>query len=218
MRWWLGGKYYCMTIRSLADLLADIPAQLPEERVSIDTLLLAFHERGFGFLLLLFAMPMALPIPVPPGINVILASPLILLTAQQAIGRHTIWLPQFIRQKTLSRAKFDGLINGIIPWMRRIELLIRPRFGFVTQGFFSLLIGTAGFIMALSICVPLPLTNTIPSFGIALMAIGVLMRDGLAVLTGMTIGLAWVALLTGFLIFAGTEGLDILKETIKSWL
>ncbi len=69
--------------------------------------------------------------------------------------------------------------------------------------------------MALSVCVPLPLTNTVPAFGIALMSIGILMRDGLAVLAGVAIGMIWVFILYGILLFVGLEGVDLMKETIK---
>ena len=48
------------------------------------------------------------------------------------------------------------------------------------------------------------------------MAIGVIMRDGLSVLAGMAIGLAWVAMVAAVLVFIGTEGLDSVKEALKS--
>ena len=85
---------------SISEILIRLRDTLPSERISIADLLEAFHERGFGFILLIFSVPMALPIPVPPGINVLLATPLILLTAQQALGRHTIWLPEKVKNKT----------------------------------------------------------------------------------------------------------------------
>ena len=72
--------------------------------------------------------------------------------------------------------------------------------------------------MALSVIIPLPLTNTIPSLGIALMAVGVIMRDGLAVIAGALIGMAWVALLCGIVIFLGTDGIDLAKDFIKGLL
>lgn len=83
---------------------------------------------------------------------------------------------------------------------------------------FSHLIGVFGLIMALTICVPLPLTNTVPSIGIAVMAIGVLSRDGLAVIAGAAVGMVWVVILALALIFLGTEGIDFVKDTIKGWL
>ena len=57
-----------------------------------------------------------------------------------------------------------------------------------------------------------------PSFGIALMAVGVLMRDGLAVIIGAIIGSLWVAMLAGAVVFLGTEGIDVVKDFIKSLL
>jgi hypothetical protein len=173
------------------------------DRIFFHEIVEAFHERGFGMLLLILAAPMALPLPVPPGVNIILASPLIFLTAQQAIGRHTPWLPQFILQKQVKLSLFQKTMGGILPWIKKIEIISRARFGFITQGIFSYIIGLSGFLMALSVCVPLPLTNTVPSLGICLMAFGVFMRDGLAVLAGMLIGFSWIALL----IIAGEAGI-----------
>lgn len=206
-----------MSIRSISELLEDLDHQFTGEFVTLDEVLNGFHERGFGFFLFIFALPAALPLP-GLGINLVVAVPLLLLTAQQALGRKTIWIPAGMRKKNIERTKLSGMIDSALPFTQKIELLIRPRLGFVTQGVFSNLIGFLGFIMALSVCLPVPLTNTVPSFGIALMAIGVIMRDGLSVIAGALIGTAWVAMLIFIIIFLGAEGLDALKETIKGFL
>jgi len=205
------------TIRPISSILAELSASLPASRTSIAVLLESLHERGFGFILLIFALPMALPLPVPPGINILLASPLILLTAQQALGRHTIWLPEGMKRKTISSAKLSRILAGAIPWMQRIERFVRPRLGWMTQGIASNLIGLMGLLMALTITIPLPLTNTVPSLGIALMAIGIIMRDGLSVLIGAFIGMCWILILGGVITYLGVEGIDALKESIKSF-
>ena len=152
------------------------------------------------------------------GVGTVLGIPLVFLTAQQAIGRHTIWFPQKFRQKSMKRENVISLIEKALPWTQRIEKFIKPRLEFVTHGVFSRMIGICGFAMALSVCVPLPLTNTVPSFGIALMAIGILMRDGLAVLAGAAIGMLWIFALYGILLFVGLEGIDLIKDTIKGLL
>lgn len=207
-----------MAIRKISQLFEEDLLAIKSERVTLAQILEKVHERGFGMLLFILALPMALPLPVPPGVNVILASPLIILTAQQALGRHTIWLPQKLLEASFSQKKFSRLIQMCLPWIVRLEVFVRPRLGFLTRGVFSCLIGLLGLIMALTVCIPLPLTNTVPSLGIACMAIGVIMRDGLAVLAGAFIGTLWVALLIGFVLFLGLEGIDVLKETIKSML
>ncbi len=204
-------------MRSLSDILKSIETECSGETISIDNLLEAFHERGFGFFLFIFALPAALPIPAV-GVGTILGMPLVFLTAQQAIGRHTIWFPERFKEKGLKRETVISMVERALPWTKRVEKLIKPRLSFVTQGLFSRIIGIFGFIMALSVCVPLPLTNTVPSFGIALMSIGVIMRDGLAVLAGAIIGMLWVSALVAVVLFLGTEGIDVVKELIKSYI
>lgn len=206
-----------MNTRTLSELLADLNTHMTTENVTIKTLLEAFHERGFGFFLFLFALPAALPIPAF-GINTIIALPLILLTAQQAIGRHTIWIPEKWKAKTISKSSVSSFIEKANPWIKRLEFFVRPRLSFITQGHSSKIIGLLGFFMALAVSIPLPLTNTIPSFGIALMSIGILMRDGLAVIAGAVIGIAWVVLLVAFVTLYGPEGFDIVKNFIKGFL
>lgn len=207
-----------MTVRSISQTLKDLRAHITDERIGIDAILEGLHERGFGILLLIFSLPMALPLPVPPGINVILALPIVLLTAQQSIGRHTIWMPDNLKKKTISRDTFHGFLDKATPFLETLEIIIKPRLGFMTQGVFSNIIGVLGLVMALTTMIPLPLTNTVPCIGISIMAIGVLSRDGLAVLAGALIGIGWVILLAWAVIFLGTEGIDIIKDTIKSVL
>ncbi len=207
-----------MSIRPLSGLLADVKTgTAAKDQIKIADLIEAFHERGFGFFLFLFALPAALPLPAL-GIGTLLALPLIFLTAQQAYGRHAIWLPGKVTNQIIETQQLHGFIDKAMPWVEKLEILFCPRFGFITQKPFSFFAGIAGFIMALSVLFPVPLTNTVPSIGIALMAVGILMRDGLAILAGMTIGLIWVFLLVYAVVVFGPEGLDWVKETVKSYI
>lgn len=205
------------TPRFISEVLIELKASLTAEKVCIDDLLKALHERGFGFLIFIFALPAALPLP-GLGVNLIIAMPLVFLTVQQAMGRHTIWIPTWMKSKAINRETFEGIVDKAIPFVEKFEYLVRPRLGFITQGVFSVLIGIFGLLMALSICIPLPLTNTVPAMGIACMAIGVIMRDGLAVIAGAVFGTAWVFMIFFVIIFFGMEGIDLVKETIKGWL
>lgn len=201
-------------MRTLLELMDDIQDHIQGDDVTVKTLLDAFHERGFGFFLFLIALPAALPIPAI-GISTVIALPLMMLTVQQALGRNTVWLPQKWHHKKISRSKVEGFMETAQPWIKRLQFFIKPRLSYITQGVFSNLIGIAGVVMAMAVAVPLPLTNTVPAFGIALMAIGVLMRDGLAVIVGMVIGILWVTTLLSLLIIFGSEGIDLVKEFIK---
>ena len=202
-------------IRALSEILADYAANLPAGAVSVDNILDAFHERGFGILLLLFAAPLALPF-TPPGINIVLAAPLLFLTLQQTLGARTVWMPEKFRRRAVSAEKLKTTLITLIPWMRRIEFFLRPRLGFITHGRLSRVIGLLGMIMALVCLIPVPGTNTVPSIGIALMAAGVSMRDGLAVIAGAFIGIGWAAMIVCAILFFGPEAFEIIKGAIAS--
>lgn len=197
------------TPRPLSALLEDLKNVLTGEKVQIERILEGFHERGFGIMLFLFSLPAAVPIPMP-GLNSFIAIPLILLTWQQMMGRHTVWMPDRVRFAEIDRDLMDKTIDFSIPWVKRLEYFIKPRLGSVTQGVFSHLIGASGLIMAVCGAIPLPFVNTVPAIGITLMAVGVLMRDGLVVLAGMIGGLVWVVgILTAYALFGMTAAVMI---------
>lgn len=206
-----------MTVRSITALLQGFAQDLDKDRVCVGDILEAFHERGFGAVLFILALPAAVPLP-GLGINVIIALPLLFLTAQQMVGRHTIWLPEKTKSKSIKTESIRSMIATLQPWLERLEFFVRPRLGWMTQGIFSNLIGLFGFIMAVSVTIPLPLTNTVPSMGIALMALGVFMRDGLAVIAGAMVGLLWIIMMITVIMMFGTEGIDLIKDTIKAYL
>jgi hypothetical protein len=201
-----------MTIRKLSEVLADLKHALSGESITMDALLDGLHERGFGVVLLVFALPLSIPIPKPPGISTLFGIPLFILTIQQALGRRVFWMPQFIRRRTVQKENLDKLLDHTIPAVQKIEVLIRPRLEWVTHGRFSRLIGILGAIMAAFISIPLPGSNTIPGIGIALMAMGVMMRDGLAVIIGALVGTGWVFGLGSLYLFFGREGLNVLQS------
>jgi hypothetical protein len=183
------------TPRRLKDLLRDAVDTIDGEQTTLGAFVDALHERGFGILIFLFALPMAIPLPVPPGVNLLFSTPLLFLTFQQIYGAKSPWFPNRLRHKQLKKESLEKIVINAEPWLDRLNIFIRPRLAFITQGHISNIIGVFGFLFALCVCVPIPMTNTIPSLAIALMAIGILMRDGLAILAGMVIGSVWLTLL-----------------------
>jgi Uncharacterized ABC-type transport system, permease components len=52
-----------------------------------------------------------------------------------------------------------------------------------------------GFMLGIGMLVPVPFTNTLPSLGLAVICVGILNRDGLAVVVGAVLGLAGLIVL-----------------------
>jgi hypothetical protein len=205
------------TGRSLSALLDDLHAMGESDPVTVGDLLEAFHERGFGVLLLIFALPAAIPLP-GLGINLIVAAPLVILSLQQALGADRVRLPPSLCRRAISAERLKAVVDSARPWARRIEPVLKPRLVQLTQGRSMNIIGILGLMMALSVCVPLPLTNTVPGMGIAIMAVGLLARDGIFVIVGAMLGSLWVITLWGALLIFGMAGIAWLHTQLSALL
>jgi len=151
-------------------------------------------ERAFGALMFIFAVPNA--IPMPPGTSAILGLPLVILTWQVLMGRQTLWLPQAIRKRRISREMLERFVSKVTPIMAKLERVLKPRLGVVvTSNLAERMIGLVAFPLALILFLPIPFGNIPPALAIACLALGLAERDGLAVLVGYVFSAASVAIL-----------------------
>lgn len=144
-------------------------------------------SRSMGALLLFLALPMVLPIPAP-GISVVFGLPLTLICAQLLAGRRCLWLPKRLAEQTVSRGNLRVYLRKALPLARKLEKIVRPRLGGMTRGFGPVLVGAMGVVLALIITLPIPLGHLVPGTAISLMALGLMERDGLAIILGLVIG------------------------------
>ena len=176
--------------RRLSDILqgiADAPA-IADERISLGHLIDGFGNRAFGALLFIFAVPVALPIAIP-GISAVLGAPLLFLSWQLMRGREQPWLPQVMRSRSFRRADFAGMLQRVLPSIRRVERLVGPRLIWLTKRRGEQVIGFLAFALALVLFLPIPFGNSVPALAIAIMALAVLERDGVAAIAGTLVGL-----------------------------
>lgn len=206
-------------ITSLTDLLKDLKTATPltSERTPLRTIINSFEDRGFAVLLFFLALPAALPVPAI-GLNMIIALPILLLTLQQIAGRKKVWLPEAVKSRNIKTSHLHGFIDKSLPFIRFTERFVTHRLAFLSSPLATPIIGIFGTVFALSITLPVPLTNTVPAMAIALMSIGIILRDGIAVILGLLLGVFWIGLLSYVIMFFGTEGIDLMKEVIKGWL
>lgn len=193
------------TPRSLSELMIDLKNRFDgSQKVTLAAILEGFHERGFGFFLLIMGLFCIIPVPTF-GLKSLVCLPMAFLTIQQAMGRHTLWLPKIFTKQVIKEEIFDAFIDHSLTWTRKLENVAKPRMPFMTQGLQSRLIGITGTFMIACIIIPLPFTNTVPAIGIILMAVGVLMRDGLAILSGMILGTVYSAVWFGLFFYFGQK-------------
>ncbi|WP_342343896.1 exopolysaccharide biosynthesis protein [Chthonobacter albigriseus] len=154
----------------------------PDERITFIKLIETFGDRVFGALMFIFAVPNV--IPLPPGTSAVLGAPLLLIAAQLAVGRRTLWLPPAIRERSIARADFRNLIGRTLPYLRWTERLLAPRLLVMFGPLGDRLIGIACLLLAVILFLPIPLGNMLPGLAISFFSLALLQRDGVAALVG----------------------------------
>ncbi len=175
-------------------------------RITIDELIFTLRHRGFGLLMLVLVLPNCVPVPIPPGGSTLFSVPLFFIAVQMLWGKHAPWLPKWLRRKSLEQATVDKMVSIAAPKLRWVEKFLHPRWSFTNTKTGERVVGLIWFIFAISIAIPLPMTNFLPGIGTLIMALGMLGRDGIVVIIGTIIGSLGVTI-TILLLTLGTEAI-----------
>jgi hypothetical protein len=188
----------------------------PSQVTLADILLLA-KERIFGFLLVILSLPSALPVPAP-GYSVPFGILIFLLAVQLIVGSKTPWLPPRMMNHRIKLETVQKFLKAGLPWLRRIEAIARPRLSYICTTLPGrVTIGTAVALMAISMMIPIPGTNTLPAMGVFVTGFGLLEDDGAISLGGLVLCLMG-GILTTSILFALVWGGSSILDIIKTWL
>jgi hypothetical protein len=187
----------------LSRVLLALSNDVQRDRICIGDLLLAMHDQALATLILFFALPNMLP--VPPGTSGVLGVPLLFLVAQLALGLPA-WLPQSIAASSITRERFAALTQRLLPWLARVEPLLRPRWPALSTPLPVRLAGLLCFVLVAVLALPVPLGNVAPAFAISAMMLGVLRHDGAWLLAGAVAGVAALGIAVA-VIWAGLQAL-----------
>jgi hypothetical protein len=180
-------------------------------RFSVDDLLGALGEQGFGLLLLVLALPNAVPGPPIPGFSVPFALGIAALGVQLALGFHAPRLPQWMRRLSMQRQRFHHLVERTAPFLLWMERWLRPRPSGLTDDFGERLVGLALIGLGALLALPIPFGNTPIALSIIIVALGLLEGDGFALLVGLVAGFA-AALWNAVIVVAGAELVELIRH------
>jgi hypothetical protein len=100
-----------------------------------------------------------------------------------------------------------------------VEWLVRPRLsGLARNRVFLALVSVVIILMAGFMILPIPLTNTAPSFVIFLLAAGILEEDGLVLLGGLILAPLAAFIASMAIYYAVTLGYEAIEPMVKSLL
>lgn len=189
--------------KTLLQTIEALAARAPEEGFSLRAIFDQLDESAFGAGLFLLALPCCIPFLY--GVPQVVSLPMMALAAQMAMGREQPWMPEKLGNRKIDRKGLTQMASGGRKWLGWIERIVRPRFTMITGKRSERVIGLFLCIFCASILVPLPMTNTVPGFAVAIASFGLMQKDGLMVIAGLVIGSAWVSGLIGAVMFGAVS-------------
>lgn len=177
---------YQSDTRPFSQVLEDIGAK-DDSKLYLGELVNAFGERGFGALMLFFGL-LNVAIGIIPGTTTVLGAPLLLMGLQLVIRRDQLWLPKWALRRSIERETYRSGVEKVLPRLRQMERLSKPRLSVMTSEVSEVLIGIATVILAFILILPIWGGNLVPALIISAFGFGLMQRDGLAVLLG------WIAI------------------------
>jgi len=167
-----------------------------DQQKTLGSLIEQFGRSGFAIsFVVLLAVP-ALPLPTGGATHVF--EVIAMLGALQLIaGRREVCLPNRCRALELGGDRQQRFIDRLLRLIRRLELISRPRARFlfnhrISNAGFGLLVlgGSLGAFLA----PPFTGLDTLPSLGVVVLSLGVLLEDVLLAIAGVVVGAAGVIL------------------------
>lgn len=194
--------------RPFSEVIESI-GERPGETLCLGEVVETFGQQAFGPVMFLFALINMMP--WPPGGTTLTGAPLLLLSFELAIGRDDLWVPRWTERVSVKRPLFRKFNGRLKRWLKLTERLSRPRLSVLTGQVGRVLIGLACTFLSIVLVLPVWGANLLPAVAVGFFSLGVMQRDGLAVilgwlLTGATIAvlfLAWRVIVAAF-----TQGLE----------
>ena len=166
-----------------SQLLTHILEEHGGDRLTLGELSARLRDRAWGGLLLIFAAVNLLPLP--PGATTITGLPLLVITAQLALGRARPWFPRKLDQRGISKRHLSRIAAKIAPWEVRIERVLKPRLYALTNHRGARVIGLIGLVLSIILWLPIPLGNHAPALALTLFALALIYRDGVLAILGL---------------------------------
>ena len=165
-----------------------------DEPKTIGSLVDVFEEKSFAVLfVLLLAIP-ALPLPTG-GVTHAFEVIAMLLALELIAGRRKVWLPERWRQREIGADTRRRFSEKLLPRIRWIERHSHARLAFLlSYRLTAVLYGAVTLVLVVTAFFAPPFTglDTLPSLGVVLLSLGVLLEDPILGFLGLVVGAAGV--------------------------
>jgi hypothetical protein len=195
--------------RKISELLTELGRNGAGDRIKLGDLISVLGDRAFGISMLMLALPNAVGLGAIPGLSTVFGLPQIVLALQMTVGLERPWLPQWLLERTIARKDFDTMLAKSMPYLLRMEKVLRPRWEVMSSYLAERVLGAVFVVLASIVSLPIPLGNQPPAVAMALISLGLVERDGLFITFGLVVSVIAVAVASA-VVLAGTAAIWLL--------
>lgn len=162
-----------------------------KDKKTVGSMLDVFDEKSFAFIFLVLMIFPAAPIPTG-GLVHLFEIVVLLLALQLIIGRRELWLPKRLKRVELDRVTREKVLPFLERRVKFFEKFTKPRLAnTITNRWFRMQLGFIVAIFTLGAFLAPPFTglDTLPSMGVVLIAIGVILDDIVPIVAGYIVGI-----------------------------
>jgi len=199
-----GGRAMPEATAKTSVLLARLRERPAGAGVSLATIAAATRGRANGLLLLILALPETIPMV---GFSLLLAIPIAIVGYYQLLTRGERALPRWVLRREIRHEILVAALDRTLPWLRRIERLLRPRWPWLARA--DRLLGALTLVMAILLGLPVPGVNILAALAVACVGLGLLERDGVLVAAALVLATAALATFGMLLLLGATIVNDV---------
>lgn len=172
----------------MRDIMARLRMMGQNGDVSVADVLSEFGATSFLPALIVPAFLVTSPLSGVPLFTTICGLTILIIASQMVFGRHYLWLPEFLTKRHVPGAKLEWAMDKT-EWLGRLlDRMSRPRWHWLTSApvlwCAKLVCMVCGAVMPFLEFIPF--SSSFMGLSVSLIAIGLLARDGVFLIAGMS--------------------------------
>lgn len=172
---------------SLSEKVKKIINKIPDKNLTLSEIINLLGDDGLLLFAALLSVIFLIPVSVP-GFSTVFGGILFFIGLSHLINQR-LWLPDRIKNKTLSAEKLRTTLNKGLKWFHFLEKISKPhRFNILVNNKIAIkinglmiLLGTILLMLPFGL---MPFSNTLPALIILFLSIGILQKDGIIIILG----------------------------------
>lgn len=172
---------------SLAEKVRKIIHKIPNRNLTLAEIVNLLGNNGLLLFAALLSIIFLIPVSIP-GFSTVFGVIIFFIGLSYLLNKR-LWIPNYMKTKTLSAEKLSKSLNKGLKWFHFLEKISTPnRFNIIINNkvvnkinAFLVLVGALFLMLPFGL---MPFSNTLPALIILFLSIGILQKDGIIVLLG----------------------------------